>query len=183
MTKLLSILLTLFTLIGVANATTVSGTIRNSNAVVQPLGTVVFTAVGCPVAQMTIISSGALVTPSYTFTANSSGVWSGTVLGNNLMTCPGSGVTQYKVSEYSATGLLLVSNLFTLVDTVAFSPDTATPVVNPGQPFLTNPFITRGDIIIAGLNGVPIRLPIGANGTYLGSNGTSPSWQSISGSG
>jgi hypothetical protein len=166
-----------------ASATAVSGTILNGAGAIQPLGTVVFTAKGCPAAQMTIISTGAIATASYTFTSNSSAVWSGTVLGNDKLICPGSGATQYLESEYSASGQLLSSRLFTLVDATPFTPSTLGSSVVPKQGFLTNPLAAQGDILMGGVNGVPTRLPIGPEGYCFISNGTIPVWSTGCGGG
>jgi hypothetical protein len=38
---------------------------------------------------------------------------------------------------------------------------------------------TQGDLVIGGGSGLPSRLAIGANGTYLSSNGTTASWSSF----
>ena len=159
-----------------ASATTVSGTILNGAGAIQPNGTVVFTAKGCPAAQMIIISTGAIATVSYTFTSNSSAVWSGTVLGNDKLICPGSGATQYQESEYSSSGQLLSSRLFTLVDATPFTPSTLGSSVVSKQGSLTNPIVAQGDTIIGGPNGVPTRLPIGIEGDCYISDGTKPVW-------
>lgn len=44
---------------------------------------------------------------------------------------------------------------------------------------LTNPITTRGDLIDGGVAGAPQRLAVGSSGSFLRSNGTDPSWQSI----
>jgi len=44
---------------------------------------------------------------------------------------------------------------------------------------LTDPSTTAGDLIIRNGSNVVSRLGIGSNGTFLGSNGTVPSWQSL----
>lgn len=46
---------------------------------------------------------------------------------------------------------------------------------------MTNPMTTTGDIIIGGTSGEATRLGIGTNGQVLTSNGTTASWQNVSG--
>ena len=48
---------------------------------------------------------------------------------------------------------------------------------------IQNPITTQGDLIVGGASGVPDRLGIGANGTYLTSNGTTASWGTVSSGG
>ena len=45
------------------------------------------------------------------------------------------------------------------------------------DPGMSNPMTTVGDVIIAGANGAPTRLGVGASGKVLKSNGTTVSWQ------
>jgi hypothetical protein len=174
MKKTLSLIFSFLIAVGTANASTVGGTITNSSGTVQGNGIVVFTITGCSVNQMTGPSYP--VVGSYTFTANSSGVWSGSVVGNDLITCPGSGSTQWKVSQFSASGNLIKSAMYSLQDAVAFNPATATPSVKSEQAYLTNPIVSQGDLIVGGLLGVPARVPIGTNGTQLMSNGNTVYW-------
>lgn len=181
MNKLLSILLGFVLLAGTAYGSTVSGTIKDGSSVVQGLGTVKFNLIGCPVSQMT--GTVMPVTPSYTFTAASDGTWSGTVIGNDLITCPAGGATQYTVSQFTSTGILLRIAQYTLTDANSFSPDTGSSTVTPSTPFLSNPLTTVGDLLIGGLAGVPSRLAMGPGGSCLKSNGATIFWDTVCGSG
>lgn len=48
---------------------------------------------------------------------------------------------------------------------------------------MTNPMTNQGDLIVGGATGTPTRLPIGASGKVLKSNGTSVEWADESGGG
>lgn len=176
MKNIFALLAALIISVGTLHATTVGGTIVNSSSTVQPSGYVTFEVVGCSASQMINTSNQSVVTPSYTFTANTSGVWNGTVVGNDIIKCPNTGATQYRVTQYSQSNQLISSELFTLVNSSNFNPAIGTSSVVTKQPAMINPLTTQGDLIFGGSNGIPSRLPIGTTATCLESNGAIPYW-------
>lgn len=179
---MIKFLLAFLLMVGTASATVVSGTIVNASQAVQPQGYVTFSLAGCPMSQMLYTNSLLSVTTKYTFTANSLGVWSGTVVGNDLITCPGNGATQYIITQYTSTRSLINSALYTLVDASNFNLSTASSSVVTHNSAVTDPLVAQGDIIVGGINGVPTRLPVGNVSTCLASNGITPYWTTSCGS-